>query len=157
MKKLNFLFVILISGILQVTLLDGFKVFNVKPDLLLISVVFAGLFFELKWAFLFSIIAGLFKDIFGTTSIGINVLLFPTWSFLIAQLKRQVSFEDSFMRMALLFVVCFLQNLITGLALGFFGEFTPLGVFLKILFISSIYTALLLPVISRFIKPDFYS
>ncbi|PIS33539.1 MAG: rod shape-determining protein MreD [Candidatus Omnitrophica bacterium CG08_land_8_20_14_0_20_41_16] len=142
-----------IIGVLQVTLLDCFKVFGVKPDILLIAVFMAGIFLDLRPALNVGLLAGIFKDAFSLTPPGVNTILFPMWIFLIAKLIHEVSIDDNLTRMLLLFVVVLLNNIISGLVLIYSGGFLPLGIFLRITLLASIYTALILPLILRFIVP----
>lgn len=139
-----------VFGILQVTILDYFKIFGVKPDLLLIMVFIAGLFLDLKPALGLGILAGILKDAFSSGPFSISTILFPIWIFLIAKLIREVSVEDNISRMLLIFAVALLNNVTSGLVLIYSGGFVPLGIFLRITFLSSIYTALTLPLILRF-------
>jgi len=147
MKNWIFFLIIVALGMLQVTVLNYFKIFGVKPDLLLITVVIAGLFFEFKWAFVLSVFAGLFKDVFGANIFGINTLLFPLWSFLIVRLNKEITIDYNFIRIILVFIVSLLHNTITGLILIYSGNLIPLGLFLRIVSLQSIYTALVLPLI----------
>lgn len=155
MKNLIFFLIIVILGIVQVTLLDYFKVFGVKPDLLLIGACFASLVFEFKWALVLSLFAGLFKDILGTYVFGINTLLFALWSFLIARLNKEITIDYNFIRMALVFIISLIHNTLSGLILIYLGNLIPLGLFLRIVILQSIYTALVLPLIFKLWEPIF--
>lgn len=142
MKKVLFLLFIIIFGIIQVTSINYFNVFGIRPDLLLISVCLASLFFEFKWAFVFSICAGLFKDAFSINTFALNTLLFPFWCFLISRAAAKIDIDNNFMRIVLIFLVTVIHNIITGLIFISSGNLVPLGVFLRIVALGSIYTAL---------------
>jgi rod shape-determining protein MreD len=150
-KNIFFLFVIVILGILQVTLLDYFRVFGIRPDLLLICVVVASLVFEFKWAFILSIFAGIFKDACGVSTFGINTLLFPIWCLLIARLNREITLDNNLIHMGLVFIVTILHNIVSGMISVYSGNVIPLGIFLRIVIIESIYTALVLPLIFKIV------
>lgn len=153
MRKWIFFFIIVLLGIVQLTVLDYFKIFNIKPDLLLICVVIASLIFELKPAMVLSVFAGIFKDAFGVVStLPINTLLFALWSFLIVRLSKNISLDNNLMRLFLVFIVTILHNTITGLIFIYSGKLVPLGIFLRIVSIEAIYTALILPLVFRIIK-----
>lgn len=152
MKNLIFLSVIIILGLLQLTFLDSFRLFNIKPDLLLLSALIGSMFLEKKWALVLSLFAGIFKDAFGAGAFGINTLLFCLWSLLIIKLTKLISIEENFLRMGLIFMVVFLHNIIYGLILVYLGNFIPVGIILRIVFVESIYTALFFPVIFKIIK-----
>lgn len=153
MKKFLFFLAVVISGLLQVTILNYFKIFNIKPDLLLIYAVIASLTFELKWALTFSLFAGLIKDTFAIYPFGINSALFLLWSFCIVRLNREISLESNVLRVGLVFIITFLHTIISGLIYIYSGRFVPLGIALRIMIFQSVYTALVLPIVYKFIKP----
>ncbi len=155
MRYWIFFLAVIVLGILQMTILDYFKVFGVKPDLLLISVVIAALVFEFKRAFILSVFAGILKDAFGANAFGINTLLFPLWSFLIIRLNKEITIDYNFIRIALVFIISLLHNTITGLILIYSGNLIPLGLFLRIVSLQSIYTALVLPLMFKIGEPIF--
>ena len=152
MKFTKLLVITLILGLLQLTLLQYFRVFGVKPDLLLAIVVIASLSLRIRWAILFGALVGLFKDIFGLNSFGLNILLFSCWSFLMAKISRKVSIEDGLSAALLAFVIALLQNIMSGLVIIYSGESVPIGIFLRIVLLGSLYTALTLPLILKFAK-----
>lgn len=157
MKFLSYLFVIFIAVILQATLLDSFKIFGVKPDLLLIVIVITDTIFDLKWALCLGIFAGILKDSLGANVFGINTLLFPLWVFLIAKLSKKILLDSNFIRVMLIFIIGILHGIVTRLiflALG--NTIVSLGVFLRITFLESLYTAAILPLVFKFSKPLIY-
>lgn len=62
--------------IIQATALNYFVLFGVKPDLLLICVIYFGFYFEKKTSIKIAILAGAFKDITTTALLGSNVFAF---------------------------------------------------------------------------------
>lgn len=152
MKKGAALLIIIILAILQVTVFNYFRVFSVKPDLLLIIVVLAGLSFGLREALFFSILAGILKDIFSINAFGINTLLFPLWSFLTIKLSREVSLENNFIRAVLVFIMVVLNDIAARLINLTLGNFIPMGIFLRVTFLESLYTALVSLLVFRFMR-----
>ncbi len=153
MKTLYFLLTIVFFSLLEVAMLPYARVFGVKPDLLLLSVVLASLFFERRSALILSLAAGILKDVFGTSSFGVNTLLFPFWSVAIERLSRKVSFEQPLFSSMLVFLVTLANGVITRIIFLFSGNAIYLSAFLRVSFIESAYTALLLPLASRLIRP----
>lgn len=135
--------------------MNSIAVFNVKPDIFLITAVIASLLFNLRWALFFSIFAGTFKDIFSAAGFGVNTLLFPLWCFVILRLKKEMPLDYGIIRLILIFMITFFHNLITGLTLICLGNFIPLGIFLRIVCIGSIYTAAVLPLVFKIFKPAY--
>jgi rod shape-determining protein MreD len=142
MKKRKFFLIIIACAILQVTVLDDFRFFWVKPDLLLICVVFSTLYYDRKPALFFSLAAGLLKDVLSQQVFGLNMLSFPLWSILIMRLSKEISLENKFVRMFLMCVVSFGQAILGGIVKAYFCSPIPFGVFVRIVFISCLYTTL---------------
>ncbi|MDI6606116.1 MAG: rod shape-determining protein MreD, partial [Candidatus Omnitrophota bacterium] len=109
MRNWSFFFLILILGILELTLFNYFKIFNIKPDLFLVCAVLASLFLEPRPAIALSLFAGLFKDSFSSNLFGINAVLFTLWSFLILKLNRKITLDNNFLRLGLVFIVALLH------------------------------------------------
>jgi rod shape-determining protein MreD len=107
------------------------------------------------WSLALSLIAGFFKDAFSLGSFGLNSFLFPLWSFLILNLSRKITLENDFLPILLVFVVALLHNLIVGLVSVYLGSFIPLGIFLRIIFLGSLYTAITLPLLAKLVNPLF--
>jgi len=149
-KKLIFISVIIILVLLEATVLNYVNIFNVKPDLLLISVIIASLFFAPGWAISLSIFAGILKDIFSVNAFGMNTILFFLWSFLIIKLSRKIIFDSNYIRLALIFIIAILNSIISRLIFLFSGNFISWGIFLRITSVESLYTALIFLLVLKF-------
>lgn len=155
MKKSFFLAGIIILGVLQVTLLDYFKIFTIKPDLLLLSMVVANLSLEFKWAFTFSVFSGILKDAFGGLGLGLNSLLFGAWSLIILRISKELTLDSNMARVVLTFIVAFLHNLITGLIFISLGRIVPFGIFFRAVSLGAIYTTGILFLLFKVNKTPF--
>jgi rod shape-determining protein MreD len=153
MRNWLFLVGIVILGLIQVTLLNYVKIFDVKPDLLLISLLISSLFFERKWAFILGISAGILKDIFATNIFGANTLLFALWTYLIIKLSKKISLDNNYIRAPLMFIITLSTSIITRLILIAQGNVIPLGITLRIMFLEPLYTALIFPLILKYMQP----
>ncbi len=154
MKKTAFFFLILIVGLIQATILNYFRVFLVKPDLLFVTIVIASLCFKPLWAVTFSIFAGFFKDILGgSAAFGINTVFFPLWSLLIIRLAKEVSIDYNLSRAVLILIVVFLNDLIVRLIFLSSGTVIPFRVFFWRMILESFYTALVSPLVFKVIHP----
>jgi rod shape-determining protein MreD len=151
-NKLIFLGFILATGLLQVTIFDSFRFYNVKPDLLLITVVIAGLHFDLIWVLAAGLLAGFFKDIFGTNTFGLNALLFTAWGYLIWRANREISIDFFMIRLALVAIVALANGLVNAAALIYFGNIIPLGIMIRSVILNTIYTAALFPLAYKLVK-----
>ena len=148
-----FLGTAIICGALQVTILENFMVFGVKPDLLLICACFASLIFEFRIALALSVFCGLFKDAFAVSSFGLNASLFALWTYLIYRLGKEIPLDHDYVRIGIVFIVALLHNIICGLIFIYSGESIPFGIFLRIVSIESIYTAIVMPLIFKTTEP----
>lgn len=149
MRNWIFLLVIFICGLFQSTILNYFKILSVKPDLILICVVVAGVFLSWEWALCCGLFAGIFKDIFGTAPLGINILLLPLWGYLLAKLSKKISLDDDIVLAVTVFVVIFLNDIAGHFINLYFGRFISPGIFLRITFIEALYSALILSLLFR--------
>lgn len=122
------------------------------PDLLLISAITVTLILEPRSALIGAILAGVFKDAFSTLAFPLNTILFVIWYFLILKLNKQISIENDFIRLGLVLVITFLHHLILGFTPIYLGNSIPLGIFIRTLFIESIYTTAIAPIIFKFFK-----
>jgi rod shape-determining protein MreD len=135
--------------ILQSTTLDYLKLFNTKPDLVLIAIVLIALSLKFKWVMLFSYLAGFIKDTLATQTIGLNTLVLPLIGFLVFRLSKKIDIDSDFMKSALIFMATFLENLLIWFLLIFLGTDISLGIFSRFALIGSIYTALLFLLFSK--------
>ncbi|KPK97985.1 MAG: hypothetical protein AMJ95_06285 [Omnitrophica WOR_2 bacterium SM23_72] len=149
MKRLLFIGIILLLGVLQVTLIESFKIFNIKPDLLLMIAVIASFVFDFKEALVLSVFAGVLKDILGTDVFGMHTLLFPLWTFLIERLNRQFPIDHDLIRLTIIFIITFLHHMLRGLILVWLGQQIRSGIFLRILLVESLYTTLVFPWVNK--------
>lgn len=155
MKKWNFLPIILVLGLLQVTILDYLRFFYARPDLLLISVAVAALVFDLRSSLIFGLFAGLLKDVFSPGVFGLNTVLFPLWGYLVFRLSRLIPIEEDILRMGLVFILTVLHNAVMGVLLISQGEMISFGIFLLIVVVQAILTALVSPLVFKLSKPAY--
>lgn len=151
MKKPIFFAAIIIAGLLQIALLNYFKVFTVKPDLFLVAVVAAGLFFELRWVVAFSLFAGIFKDAFCLSG-GRNAVLFLLWGILVWRLNREFAIENNLLRSALTFIAVVMHNLVSAAVLISAGTPMPAGIALRIIALQPLITAVFTPLFFNSLK-----
>ncbi|MBU0709395.1 MAG: rod shape-determining protein MreD [Candidatus Omnitrophica bacterium] len=156
MNKIKFFALIIGLALIQLIFMEYFKFFGVAADLLLISVVIASLSFRFRSAMLIAVFAGLIKDAFAAGSFGLNTLLFPLWTFSILRLSQDIDIDNNMIRLALICIIAALQNIICGSVLIYLGKSIPIGVFLRIVFIGSIYTTIVFPLIYRISKDIIY-
>jgi len=144
--------ILVLSVILQSTVFDYLKIFNVKPDIVLIAVVILGLSLKLKWVMIFSYFAGFLKDMLGGLPFGINVLVLPLLGFLVFKLSKRMAIETRYLKTALVFIAVISQNLVVSLLIVLLKLDISIGVFSRFAVISSIYTAVVYFYLSKIIR-----
>lgn len=147
MKNLFYFLILASLSLLQVTAFNHLEVFSVKPDLLLGFVVVSSVLLNWKIALLFGAIAGVFKDLFGSSGFGINTFLLPLWSFLIFKLSRKIAIEDPVALSVTAFVIVLFNDIVSRVLFFSFGRYVSPGVFLKVALLESAYTAIALPLV----------
>ena len=153
MRREIFLVTIFIFCLFQATLLDYFKIFGVKPDILLISLVLAGLSFDLKWAVIFSLLCGILKDSFSANIFGLYTLIFSLWGIFIVKLSKKITLDVDYLYVALIAIIVIVNSIIMRLA-SVFLEYpvVSLGIFLRTSLIEAIYTALISPLLFKYLR-----
>ncbi|MDD5506393.1 MAG: rod shape-determining protein MreD [Candidatus Omnitrophica bacterium] len=153
MKKwLSVFFIIIILATLQLSWPAFLSFFNAKPDLLLILSLSLVFYFNFKFVLAAAILSGLLKDAFLPEAMAINTLLFSVWSYLTFRLSSQVSTENNYVRLCIILIIAVLNNAILGMQGLSAGSHIPAGIFLRNLFISSLYTAAVSPLIFKLTK-----
>lgn len=144
-RKKSFIFLILFFTLLQVSLLHYFRLFGAKPDLFLISVIIASLYFEVEYALFLSLLCGILEDIFCIGSFGVHTFLLPLISFAVMRLSRKVALDNTPVLCVTVFLFTVVYDIASRIALGYLGTAIPFWSFLRIAFLESLYTALLFP------------
>ncbi len=152
MRKSLFLVTVFGAFLLQVTAVNHFKIFGIKPDLILISIVLVSLFCDFKLALPLSIAAGALKDIYGAGTFAVNAILSGLWSFLVMNLSRRVSMDINLTRAVLVFIIAILNALAMAIFLWYLGTAVAFGIFLRVSFLDSLYTALLSLLVFKIFK-----
>lgn len=93
-SRLQIYFILVLALILHLTVLDYIKIAGVKPDILLIVVIFFGLFLGNGAGLESGFAAGLFKDLFALDFFGINAFVFALTGFLAGSLGARFSRES---------------------------------------------------------------
>lgn len=153
MKSLRFVVLTIILVLFEVVALDYLKFFSIKPDLLLAIVLIWAVFLRSTDAFKLGILAGFLKDLFSENILGINTLLFPFWVVVTLKLSKRIALDNRLIQMILVFIVSILTNIIYRLVIIFMGTYIPWVISLRIIILSSLYTAFLLPILLKITYP----
>lgn len=142
MRNLIVTIFILISVIIQVNILPSISLFSIKPDLLLILMIFFNLHFSFKKGLVFGGICGLLKDVLSVGALGVNLFSFIICAFVIRGIKQNF-YEDSFpMRAFVVFLVSLLNSTINCILLNVVSEVNFSILVFVVIILGSFYTTL---------------
>ncbi|MCK9595130.1 MAG: rod shape-determining protein MreD [Candidatus Omnitrophica bacterium] len=152
MRNLRFSLLILGLAFIQVGISEPLRLFGVKPDLLLISVVVAGIYFEFGWALFFSLFAGILKDVFTAGSFGMSSLFFPVVAFLIIQLNKRLTIENNTSCSVVVFLSSIVYDGLVRLLSVYMNDLVSYPVFFRVSILGALYTSIVMFVLLRPIK-----
>jgi rod shape-determining protein MreD len=146
MKKEAYLFTVLfIFMLLESTILNNFKLFDVKPDLLLVSVVVFGLFLPAFWVIVLSFFSGFLLDLFYVGHFGINIIMFVALGIICRKLAKNLYIENN--------IIIIVLILIASLALSFIRRLciapVPFWTTLRFSTLEALYTAFFAPFVFK--------
>lgn len=101
--------------ILQTTVLPYLRIKEAGLDLVLILIVYTGLYLSISRATLFGFLGGLAEDIFSGFLLGSNALSKTLIGFLTASLERKIYKENFIMQAILVFLATILNGIIFSL------------------------------------------
>ena len=151
--------VLLIAALLEITFLNEVRLGGVQPELLLLSVVFFGLYKRGGWGFITGIAAGGLKGIFSLSRVGTNLIIFAIVGLLIDYNRDKLYAENPPTQVFLSFIAALLAGVghyvLTSL---FEGTSLCLSMSLRLIFFIAFYTAAISPVVffilSRFFRAE---
>ena len=111
MNRAHIYFIILIALFIHLTILCHFKIFGVKPDLMLILVIFFGLFLGSSAGLETGLAAGFLKDLFALDIFWANALVFGVTGLLAGILSEKFYKESKATQ-------CFLVLSLTAFAMS---------------------------------------
>ncbi|MBA7663037.1 hypothetical protein ES703_71070 [subsurface metagenome] len=146
MRRIAPLILLLFLAILQATLLNRLSILGIKPDLLLILVIFIGLYKGPISGAWYGFLAGILLDLFSPTPLGTNAFSKTVLGFLAGAVAPLLYFKAPFTQGLLLFIGMFLEGMILFILLSSFHLAPPFRhCFLYIILPASLYTSLLAP------------
>jgi len=141
----------------QSGVLNQFRVLWVKADLLFLLGISVSLFFPYSpgWVLSFALICGLLKDIFMPGAMGVNVMLFPCFCFIVAMASRKFAVQDGYVRLIAIGAAVLFYNICINILMAANGLKVSWPVFFKIVIVSTILTTAVFPVLFYYILKHF--
>ena len=149
-KQIYTLAALFIIALMQSTFLNYFRIFNLKPDAILLALIIIAPFFSLRWSVTFAFLGGIFRDIFSILPFGINIIICVLWIILAKQIFRRLSIENNLIRIIILCLIILLNNFTMQSILFILGNPIAIGTILKIVWIESVFALLLALPMYRF-------
>lgn len=147
MRWSRFAVFVLIVTVLQAGMLDVFAVtkFNIKPDLLLILVVFFAIYSNTTDAIITSFTIGFAADLIGAT-MGPQIISFGIFGTLLTNLNHVITIKKMSYQTAVIFIMALLAGILVHFLIFLKGQPAAPGTF-KMLFGSAVYSAIIGPFI----------
>jgi len=149
--RLFFLFFMLICAVfLQMTLLNFFPILGVKPDLVLIIVVYNAFLRGSREGAFIGFCGGIFEDLIIGNYIGMNALSLMAAGYLIGFTESKLYKDSSFIAAVLVWAGSFTAQVINYVLISFSNVYINPGVaFIHTIIPVATYTALLAPFFYR--------
>ena len=147
-KRIAPLILLLFLVILQTTSLNRLSILGIKPDLLLILVIFFGLYKGPLSGACYGFLAGILLDLFSPAPLGTNAFSKTVLGFLAGAVAPLLYFEAPLIQGLLLFIGMFLEGMILFILLSSFQLVPSFSYsFLYIILPAALYTSLLTPLL----------
>lgn len=151
--KLLILFSIILFTILQCTVLNYVRIFRIKPDILLILVIFFSLNFGRIYGLIVGALCGLFSEATCGVPAGAVVFVYSFGGLLLGHISRWVVNLRIFGQMAISFIFSFVIYFFLFFLFQTLGANLPLfNSLISVILPASFYTAAVSPVLFRFLK-----
>ncbi|MHB8156769.1 MAG: rod shape-determining protein MreD [Desulfocucumaceae bacterium] len=149
--RLFFLLVIMgVAVFLQVTLINFFPIYGVKPDLILMLVVFNSFLRGRRWGALSGFLGGILEDMAIGSYIGMNALSLMAVGYLVGLTESKLYKDSSIIIVFLVLISSFAAQVGNYILLSFMEVYVPPGVALFWVIIpTAAYTAALVPLFYR--------
>lgn len=103
---------VIATALVEVTLLQPFRLQGVLPDLILLLVIYAGIAHGEERAMFVGTLGGLFQDVTANTGVGHHVLCLVITGFLVGRLSRRLVTDHPAVKAGLVFCMAVLHGLI---------------------------------------------
>lgn len=146
MSLLVLLVLSLVALLLQSSTFNSFQVWGIKPDLLLLVIVFNAFLRGYREGAFVGFCAGLLQDIITGSYIGLNALTYMAVGYLVGMAQSKLYKESSLIMMFLMLAASLAEQLLKYLLMSYTGVLiSPLVALIRVIIPTAIYTALLVP------------
>ena len=160
MRRWVWIVLVLVCILLQTTVLDNFKLFDVKPDLILILVVFAALTRGKMTGSGVGFSGGILEDFFSTSLIGVNAFVKTLLGFVLGFFMKRFYIRRIKFQILVIFFVTIIHEISIYFVYLFFrqtdsviGSVYPVKMFLLCIY-NSVLAVILFPLFRNLLGLD---
>ncbi|KJS18128.1 MAG: rod shape-determining protein MreD [Peptococcaceae bacterium BRH_c4b] len=146
MRLLFLVAMIVVSLIVQSAFLDSFHIWGIKPDLVLVLVVYNAFLRGHREGAFVGFCGGMIQDIYTGSYIGLNALSYMTVGYLVGMTEAKLYKDSSLIMMALVWFASAGEQFLYYLLMTYTGvTISPLVALVRVIVPTAAYTALLVP------------
>lgn len=147
MRLFGIIFLLGTAVFLEVTLLNFFTILGVKPDLVLMIIVFNAFLRGSREGALVGLLGGLFEDLAVGSYFGMNVLSLMAIGYLVGLTESKLLKESTIIIVFLAWMSSFIVQVLNYILLSFAEIYVSPGIALfRIIIPTATYTAILVPI-----------
>lgn len=152
-KKLLILLLVILFTLLQSTALNYIRIFKVKPDILLILIIFFSLNLGQIYGLIIGALCGIFNEATSGIPSGVAVLVYSFGGLFLGHIGKWVYNQKLLGQLYITFVFSFAIYLsLFFLSQAFNASLSLFGILVSTILPASLYTAAVSPVFFRFLK-----
>lgn len=106
-SRLNMFFGMLVFFLLDITLINKISIKGARPDILIIFIIFCGLFYGVRFGLESGLILGLVKDALDISIFGINIFIFAILGMICGILSDKIYKENFLTQIIVSFIATF--------------------------------------------------
>lgn len=103
MIRVRIYLLLMLAIFLHITILDRFRIFNSKPDIVFTLVIFSGLFLGPRIGLEVGIVSGFLRDLFTVGTFGLSAVIFGIAGYLVSKIGPKVYRELKLTQFVLVF------------------------------------------------------
>ncbi len=143
---------IIVSIILQTTVINYLAIFSVKPELLIIITVYFSLVKGSLSGEVIGFTGGLLEDVFAINLVGINAFTKTIIGYTVGKLKNNIDLENFITPFIIVGMVTFLEGILFYIIRLFFGQEMPFFNCMAMNLGRAIYNGVLAPFVFRLLS-----
>ncbi|WP_231702781.1 rod shape-determining protein MreD [Desulfocucumis palustris] len=139
-----------VALLLQSSTFNSFQIWGIKPDLVLLIIVFNAFLRGHREGAFAGFCVGLLQDIITGSYIGLNALTYMAVGYLVGMTQSKLYKDSSLIMMFLMLAASLVEQFLKYLLMSYTGVLiSPLVALIRVMIPTAIYTALLVPLLYK--------